>query len=47
MSAASKAKEAIHAALYVLDPERIWFMLRKKPKDPQLSLLTDVGFAWW
>jgi hypothetical protein len=24
----------------------IWLMLRKKPKDPQLSLFTDIGFAW-
>jgi hypothetical protein len=24
----------------------IWLMLRKKPKDPQLSFFTDVGFAW-
>jgi hypothetical protein len=24
----------------------IWLMLRKKPKDPQLSFFTDAGFAW-
>jgi hypothetical protein len=33
-------------AVFARCKKGIWFMLRKKPKDPQLSFFTDVGFAW-
>jgi hypothetical protein len=33
-------------AVFARSRHGIWMMLRKKPKDPQLSLFTDSGFAW-
>jgi hypothetical protein len=33
-------------AVFARCKKGIWLMLRKKPKDPQLSLFADFGFAW-
>jgi hypothetical protein len=32
--------------VFAKSKQGLWTLLRKKPKDPQLSLFIDIGFAW-